>query len=81
MGVALSFGHLVVGAAEKPLATPNGQGAAYYFTLSPEWSLVTWFILVGAVFVFVWGGSRIVRGRQPQVIGPPSLQGKTPRKG
>ncbi len=31
-GVALSFGHLVVGAAEKALTAPNGQGAAYYFT-------------------------------------------------
>ena len=34
-GVALSFGHLVVGAAEKQLTAPNGQGAAYYFTLPP----------------------------------------------
>lgn len=34
-GVALSFGHLVVGAAEKALTSPNGQGAAYYFTLPP----------------------------------------------
>lgn len=31
-GVALSFGKLVVGAAEKALTSPNGQGAAYYFT-------------------------------------------------
>jgi hypothetical protein len=31
--VALSFGNLVVGAAEKALTSPNGQGAAYYFTL------------------------------------------------
>jgi FG-GAP repeat/FG-GAP-like repeat len=31
-GVALSFGNLVVGAAEKALTAPNGQGAAYYFT-------------------------------------------------
>jgi hypothetical protein len=30
--VALSFGHLVVGAAEKTLTAPNGQGADYYFT-------------------------------------------------
>jgi hypothetical protein len=30
-GVALSFGDLVVGAAEKALTSPNGQGAAYYF--------------------------------------------------
>ncbi|MBK7704793.1 MAG: VCBS repeat-containing protein [Acidobacteria bacterium] len=30
-GVALSFGNLVVGAAEKALSAPNGQGAAYYF--------------------------------------------------
>ncbi len=30
-GVALSFGNLVVGAAEKQLSAPNGQGAAYYF--------------------------------------------------
>lgn len=29
--VALSFGNLVVGAAEKPLASPNGQGAAYVY--------------------------------------------------
>ena len=33
--VALSFGNLVIGAAEKALTTPNGQGAAYYFTLPP----------------------------------------------
>jgi hypothetical protein len=33
-GVALSFGSLVVGAAEKQLTSPNGQGAAYYFTLA-----------------------------------------------
>lgn len=32
-GVALSLGNLVVGAAEKALAAPNGQGAAYYFTV------------------------------------------------
>jgi hypothetical protein len=32
-GVALSFGNLIVGAAEKALSTPNGQGAAYYFIL------------------------------------------------
>lgn len=30
--VALSFGNLAVGAAEKQLTAPNGQGAAYYFT-------------------------------------------------
>jgi hypothetical protein len=34
-GVALSFGNLVVGAAEKQLTSPNGQGAAYYFTVQP----------------------------------------------
>lgn len=34
-GTALSFGHLVVGAAEKALTAPNGQGAAYYFTIPP----------------------------------------------
>ena len=34
-GVALSFGNLVVGAAEKQLTNPNGQGAAYYFTAQP----------------------------------------------
>jgi hypothetical protein len=34
-GIALSFGNLVVGAAEKALTSPNGQGAAYYFTLPP----------------------------------------------
>jgi hypothetical protein len=33
--VALSFGNLVVGAAEKALTAPNGQGAAYYFTVQP----------------------------------------------
>ena len=33
--VALSFGNLVVGAAEKALTTPNGQGAAYFFTAPP----------------------------------------------
>jgi hypothetical protein len=31
-GIALSFGNLVVGAAEKTLTSPNGQGAAYFFT-------------------------------------------------
>ena len=30
--VAMSFGNLVIGAAEKALTSPNGQGAAYYFT-------------------------------------------------
>jgi len=30
--VALSFDNLIVGAAEKALSTPNGQGAVYYFT-------------------------------------------------
>ncbi len=30
--IALSFGNLVVGAAEKALSSPNGQGAVYYFT-------------------------------------------------
>ena len=30
--IALSFGQLVVGAGEKALSGPNGQGAAYYFT-------------------------------------------------
>ena len=33
VSVALSFGNLVVGAAEKALSAPNGQGAVYYFTL------------------------------------------------
>ena len=32
VSVALSFGNLVVGAAEKALSSPNGQGAVYYFT-------------------------------------------------
>ena len=32
VSVALSFGNLVVGAAEKALISPNGQGAVYYFT-------------------------------------------------
>ncbi len=32
VSVAMSFGNLVVGAAEKQLTSPNGQGAAYYFT-------------------------------------------------
>ncbi len=31
--IALSFGNLVVGAAEKTLTAPSGQGAVYYFTL------------------------------------------------
>ncbi|MCY7347578.1 MAG: FG-GAP-like repeat-containing protein, partial [Pyrinomonadaceae bacterium] len=31
VSVALSFGNLVVGAAEKALTSPNGQGAVYYF--------------------------------------------------
>lgn len=35
-GIALSFGNLVVGAAEKALSSPNGQGAAYYFTVDGE---------------------------------------------
>jgi hypothetical protein len=30
--IALSFGNLVVGAAEKALSSPNGQGAVYYYT-------------------------------------------------
>ncbi len=30
--VAMSFGNLVVGAAEKQLTAPNGQGAVYYLT-------------------------------------------------
>ncbi|PYT01840.1 MAG: hypothetical protein DMF63_03110 [Acidobacteria bacterium] len=30
--IALSFGNLVVGAPEKALTLPNGQGAVYYFT-------------------------------------------------
>ncbi len=34
-GVALSNRNLVIGAAEKQLTAPNGQGAAYYFTLPP----------------------------------------------
>jgi hypothetical protein len=33
VSVALSSGNLVVGAGEKALTTPNGQGAVYYFTL------------------------------------------------
>lgn len=32
-GIALSFGNLVVGAAEKALSAPNGQGAAYSFAV------------------------------------------------
>ncbi len=32
VSVAMSFGNLVVGAAEKALSSPNGQGAVYYFT-------------------------------------------------
>jgi hypothetical protein len=32
VSVALSFGNLVIGAGEKALSSPNGQGAAYYFT-------------------------------------------------
>ena len=32
VSVALNFGNLVVGAAEKALTGPNGQGAVYYFT-------------------------------------------------
>jgi len=30
-GIALAFGNLVVGAAEKALTSPNGQGAVYYY--------------------------------------------------
>ena len=33
VSVALSFGNLIVGAAEKQLTSPSGQGAVYYFTL------------------------------------------------
>lgn len=32
VSIALSFGNLAVGAAEKALTSPNGQGAVYYFT-------------------------------------------------
>ncbi len=35
-GIALSFGNLVVGAGEKALSGPNGQGAAYYFVVQPS---------------------------------------------
>ncbi|HEV8593205.1 MAG TPA: FG-GAP-like repeat-containing protein [Pyrinomonadaceae bacterium] len=31
VSIALSFGNLIVGAAEKALSSPNGQGAVYYF--------------------------------------------------
>jgi hypothetical protein len=31
--VAMSFGNLVIGAAEKALSSPNGQGAVYYFKI------------------------------------------------
>ena len=34
--VALSFGELIVGAAEKALSSPSGQGAAYYFSSAPS---------------------------------------------
>ena len=37
--VALSFGNLIIGAAEKALTAPNGQGAVYYFTLPPPEAL------------------------------------------
>ena len=38
-GVAFSSNtHLVVGAAEKALTSPNGQGAAYTFVTSKAWS-------------------------------------------
>ncbi len=33
--VALSAGSLVVGASEKALTLPNGQGAAYYYVVEP----------------------------------------------
>jgi hypothetical protein len=41
--IALSFGNLVVGAAEKALTSPNGQGAIYYFTSvgPPHFSITT----------------------------------------
>ncbi len=32
VSVALNMGKLVIGAAEKALTSPNGQGAVYYFT-------------------------------------------------
>ena len=32
VSVAMNLGNLVIGAAEKALTAPNGQGAAYYFT-------------------------------------------------
>jgi hypothetical protein len=35
VSLALSFGNLVVGAAEKALTSPNGQGAVYYFITPP----------------------------------------------
>ncbi len=35
ISIALSFGDLVIGAAEKALTSPNGQGAAYYFAIQP----------------------------------------------
>ncbi len=35
VSVALSFGNLIVGAAEKALTSPNGQGAAYFYSLLP----------------------------------------------
>jgi hypothetical protein len=38
VSVALSFGNLVVGAAEKALSAPNGQGAAYYYIEIPSCS-------------------------------------------
>ena len=35
----MSFGNLVVGAAEKALTNPNGQGAAYFYTASSDATL------------------------------------------
>ena len=35
VSVALSSGNLIVGAAEKALTSPSGQGAVYYFTPPP----------------------------------------------
>jgi hypothetical protein len=41
-GISTAFtaaGNLVIGAAEKQLTNPNGQGAVYYFTLPPPITL------------------------------------------
>ncbi|HZI86739.1 MAG TPA: FG-GAP-like repeat-containing protein, partial [Pyrinomonadaceae bacterium] len=54
VSVALSFGNLVVGAAEKNLTSPNGQGAAYFFTIGGSASVLYDFTGDGKADISVW---------------------------